>query len=130
MDHDDRVDKVWFAGVHSDVGGGYPEHQLSDVTLTYMVEKMRAAGMVVREPDEIDEGSLPRGIGAEDIACAPDPLAQMHQHKVSGKGARIICVIDGGKPSRMTPLVSETVSERMQADSSYSIGDMFDWQFV
>jgi len=130
MDHDDRVREVWFAGVHSDIGGGYAEHQLSDVTLVYMVEQMRAAGIVVREPGEIDEGSLPRGIGAEDIACAPDPLAEMHQHKAAGKGARIICVIDGGKPSRITPLVSETVRQRMRADPSYDIGDMFDWQFV
>jgi len=130
MDHDDRVREVWFAGVHSDVGGGYAEHQLSDVTLAYMVEQMRAAGIVVREPREIDEDSLPRGIGTEDIACAPDPLAEMHQHKVSGKGARIICVIDGGTPSRITPLISDTVRERMRADASYNIGEMFDWQFV
>jgi len=130
MDHDDRVREVWFAGVHSDVGGGYAEHQLSDVTLAYMVEQMLAAGIVVRGPGEIDEGSLPRGIGAEDIAYAPDPLAEMHQHKVAGKGVRIICVIDGGKPSRITPLVSDTVRERMRADPSYKIGDMFDWQFV
>ena len=130
MDHDDRVREVWFAGVHSDVGGGYVEHQLSDVTLTDMVEQIRAAGFVVRDPGEIDERSLPTGIGAEDIACNPDPLAEMHQHKIAGKGARTICVIDGGKPSRITPLVSNTVRERMRADSSYDIGDMFDWQFV
>jgi hypothetical protein len=130
MDHDDRVREVWYAGVHSDVGGGYAEHQLSDVTLTDMVEQIRAAGFVVREPGEIDERSLPTGIGAEDIACDPDPLAEMHHHKVAGRGARVICVIDGGKPSRTTPLVSNTVQERMRADPSYDIGDMFDWEFV
>ncbi len=130
MDHDDRVQEVWFAGVHSDVGGGYAEHQLSDVTLTYMVEQMRAVGIVVREPEEIDEDNLPRGIGAEDIACAPDPLAEMHQHKVAGRGVRTICVIDGGKPSRITPLVSNTVRERMRADPNYDIGELFDWEFV
>jgi uncharacterized protein (DUF2235 family) len=130
MDHDDRVREIWFAGVHSDVGGGYPEHQLSDVTLADMVEQMRAAGIVVREPGDIDERSLPRGIGAEDIACDPDPLAEMHHHKVAGKGVRIICVIEGGRPSRITPWVSDTVRERMGADPSYDIGNMFDWQFV
>ena len=130
MDHDDRVHEIWFAGVHSDVGGGYAEHQLSDVTLAYMVEHMRAAGIVVREPGEIDERSLPAGIGAEDIACDPDPLAEMHHHKIAGRGARTICVIDGGRPSRIPPLVSDTVRQRMRADPSYDIGDMFDWQFI
>ena len=100
------------------------------MTLTDMVEQLRGAGIILREPEAIAEHSLPRGIGAEDIACNPDPLAQMHQHKVSGKGARVICVIDQGKPCRITPLVSDTVRERMHADPNYQIGDMFDWQFV
>jgi uncharacterized protein (DUF2235 family) len=28
--------QVWFAGAHSDVGGGYPEHGLSDIALAWM----------------------------------------------------------------------------------------------
>ena len=28
--------QVWFAGVHSDIGGGYPAHGLSDLTLAWM----------------------------------------------------------------------------------------------
>jgi hypothetical protein len=54
----------------------------------------------------------------------------MHQHKVAGRGVRIISVVEEGKPSRITPLVSSTVRERMRTDPSYNIGDMFDWQFV
>ena len=33
------LEQVWFAGVHSDVGGGYPESDLSDVPLQWMTEK-------------------------------------------------------------------------------------------
>jgi Uncharacterized alpha/beta hydrolase domain (DUF2235) len=33
---DQELKQVWFAGVHSDVGGGYPEHGTSDVTLAWM----------------------------------------------------------------------------------------------
>jgi hypothetical protein len=29
--------QVWFSGSHSDVGGGYPDHDLSDITLIWMV---------------------------------------------------------------------------------------------
>lgn len=33
------LEQVWFAGVHSDVGGGYPESGLSDIALNWMIEK-------------------------------------------------------------------------------------------
>ncbi|UGX92814.1 DUF2235 domain-containing protein [Bradyrhizobium barranii subsp. barranii] len=34
------VKEVWFAGVHSDIGGGYPESTLSFVPLVWMVEQL------------------------------------------------------------------------------------------
>jgi uncharacterized protein (DUF2235 family) len=34
---DKRVLQMWFAGVHSDVGGGYENHGLSDVALKWMI---------------------------------------------------------------------------------------------
>ena len=43
------VEQVWFAGVHSDVGGGYPEPQLSDVALEWMLQKAKGAGLALDE---------------------------------------------------------------------------------
>ena len=37
-DADPRVTQRWFAGVHCDVGGGYPETELADITLKWMVD--------------------------------------------------------------------------------------------
>jgi hypothetical protein len=42
---DPRLDQVWFAGVHSNVGGGYPKHGMSLVTLDWMMSQARAAGL-------------------------------------------------------------------------------------
>lgn len=36
---DPRVLQVWFAGVHSDVGGGYRESRLSDIPLRWMIDR-------------------------------------------------------------------------------------------
>ena len=36
----DRIEQVWFAGVHSDVGGGYSMYQLALVSLDWMIEKV------------------------------------------------------------------------------------------
>ena len=42
---EDRVNQVWFAGVHSDVGGGYNECGLSDITLQWMIDKAYGHGV-------------------------------------------------------------------------------------
>lgn len=38
--NDSRIKEVWFAGVHSDVGGGYPEDDLAHVPLTWMIGEL------------------------------------------------------------------------------------------
>ena len=38
-----RIEQVWFPGVHSDVGGGYPEYTLALVPLDWMLTKVEAA---------------------------------------------------------------------------------------
>ena len=35
-----ELKQVWFAGVHSDVGGGYPEHGTSDIPLAWMASEV------------------------------------------------------------------------------------------
>jgi uncharacterized protein (DUF2235 family) len=39
------VEQVYFTGVHCDVGGGYPECGLSDITLSWMMGKAKALGL-------------------------------------------------------------------------------------
>jgi uncharacterized protein (DUF2235 family) len=49
--HDDSgiLDQRWFAGVHSDVGGGYPDCSLADITLWWMADRARAAGLALKD---------------------------------------------------------------------------------
>ena len=45
-----RIDEVWFAGVHSDVGGSYLDPpSLGDITLNWMAEGARKAGLEFRD---------------------------------------------------------------------------------
>lgn len=41
------MEQVWFAGVHSNVGGWYDNRDLSSIPLVWMIEKARAVGMKV-----------------------------------------------------------------------------------
>ena len=61
------LEQVWFAGVHSDVGGWYDERGLSNIALQWMLGKARACGMHLDE----DALRLPRHRG--------DPLGKMHR---------------------------------------------------
>ena len=45
--------QLWFAGVHSDVGGGYDERGLADITLGWMLEQAQAQGLALK-PDAFD----------------------------------------------------------------------------
>jgi uncharacterized protein (DUF2235 family) len=39
------VEQRWFAGAHSNVGGGYPDARLSDLALEWMAERAAACGL-------------------------------------------------------------------------------------
>ena len=41
----DRLQQVWFAGMHSDVGGGYPDDALAHVPLEWMIAEAKATGL-------------------------------------------------------------------------------------
>lgn len=41
-----NVVQEWFAGVHSNVGGGYSDHSLSDIPLISMIERAKKLGLV------------------------------------------------------------------------------------
>lgn len=43
---DAKVDEVWFAGAHADVGGGYLNGLLSGVSLNWMIGKLKGSGLL------------------------------------------------------------------------------------
>ena len=63
--NDSRVRQVWFAGVHSDVGGGYTARGLPDITLKWMVGCAYQHGL--------------RAKGSSMAALKPNPLGEIHE---------------------------------------------------
>jgi uncharacterized protein (DUF2235 family) len=39
------IEQIWFTGSHSDIGGGYAERDLSDITLQWMISKALEQGL-------------------------------------------------------------------------------------
>lgn len=46
-----NVEQVWFAGVHSNVGGGYPKQGMSLVTLDWVMQKAQQNGLRILADD-------------------------------------------------------------------------------
>lgn len=44
-DVDDRINQIWFSGVHSDVGGGYADCRQSDIALRWMIDRAYEHGV-------------------------------------------------------------------------------------
>ncbi|MBH5396353.1 DUF2235 domain-containing protein [Bradyrhizobium sp. CNPSo 4010] len=47
----ERITQVWFAGVHANVGGGYPDDSLAHIPLYWIMEEARACGLSFKESD-------------------------------------------------------------------------------
>jgi uncharacterized protein (DUF2235 family) len=80
------VKQAWFAGVHSDIGGGYPEKEsgLSKFPLLWMIEEARGKGLAVHT-ETINH--LAKGApqpGSRFTYVAPDALSALHDSMTSG----------------------------------------------
>jgi hypothetical protein len=53
-----QVKQVWFAGVHSNVGGGYPKDSLSYISLDWMMSKANKCGLVFLDSKWKSYGSI------------------------------------------------------------------------
>jgi len=103
---DKRVREVWFAGVHSDVGGGYSERGLSDITLRWMIDRAHELGL--------------RFLATKMHKLKDDPQAQIHE---SYEG--LWQTFGTRKRSMVTSaLVHDSVRVRIEGPAKYNPGNL------
>jgi uncharacterized protein (DUF2235 family) len=101
-----QVEQVWFTGVHSDVGGGYPERALAEITLRWMADRARSCGLT------FDDGRF----GTD----ALNPMGKLHEsrtmlYKLLPPFVRAIGAKDVAHES-----VASSAVKRHKTDSAYS----------
>ncbi len=97
------VEQVWFAGVHSDVGGGYPKKHHSDIAFKWMVDKAVSHGIKIKK----DHG----------YKFQPDCTKKIHDsYKIffGPKGRRAASATE-----IHCPKVHASVRDKLQARKSY-----------
>jgi hypothetical protein len=107
----DRIQEVWFAGVHSDVGGGYPDSALALVPLVWMAEQ--AVTQRAGQPSNTGLRFIPGAI--ENFRAAASALGPRHD---SRSGLSVLYRYDPrriaeDKSSGGPPVVHHSVAEKM-----------------
>lgn len=72
LDPKEKMKQVWFVGVHTDVGGGYKEQDLSNITLKWMIKEAKAKGLIIYNKSEVYENLM---------ASVPDINGTMHNEQ-------------------------------------------------
>ena len=109
-----NVEQVWFAGVHSDVGGCYREKGLGDVAFLWMEEKAEGCGLPF---DREYISSL----------IEPNVLGTLHNSMSLGWALLIPLVRRMGDPDYLNEDLHPAVVERYDSDSGYSPSNLSDY---
>lgn len=91
------IKQVWFCGMHTDVGGGYCEQQLSDIPLTWMIQEAKEHGLLIYP--------------SHNVTLNPDPDGLMHDSR-SGISRLYRRRIRSWDSERGKPTVHESVTLR------------------
>ena len=111
------VEEVWFPGVHSDIGGGYPHDALGRISLEFMIEKIKAHVSSLNGYSlQFDDAKV-----NETIATLPD--VRFHFHGLGYKKAlRKICVQNNDKPcDALQPNIHSSVFDLQNDHEVYSV---------
>jgi uncharacterized protein (DUF2235 family) len=60
-----HIEQVWFPGSHADVGGGWPDCELSDIALLWMAERVRATTTLAIDIEKLKRESAPNHLGIQ-----------------------------------------------------------------
>ncbi len=125
------LEQVWFAGVHSDIGGGYQDVGLSEIALLWMAEKARSCELAFK-PDRLvpTTTNLDDAAHREGIQVAPNYRGTVHNSRkgiyllqpaydrrlAGDNGARV----DGGA-------LASSAKTRYDEDERYRPPALSDW---
>jgi len=125
---DERISEVWFAGGHSDIGGGYWFDGLSDICLKFMMDNI-VNELTILSIEEVNYSllSIPDSqetIEFDDLFIKPLVDGKIHQKTFSYghsliHATRSVRVNVNEQISSHLPIVHHSVAQRVQQVSGY-----------
>lgn len=111
--HPERISQVWFAGAHSDVGGGYAQDALAYVSLAWMMQEAQRAGLRFK-PGALAEVQATANLHGE-LHDSRSGLARYYRYAPRELAA--LCDDDYNKVHIARPKVHQSVLARIEAQS-------------
>lgn len=111
VSQDQSMKQVWFCGMHTDVGGGYPEQGLADITLTWMVREAKENGLAIYSDHDVSINPNPDGIMHDSRGGF---LTQFYRKKTRTWDAS-----SHGKPVVYQSVLDRTLNEQNRKDPPY-----------
>ncbi|CAO3351107.1 DUF2235 domain-containing protein [Azospirillum palustre] len=107
-----RMEQRWFAGCHSNVGGGYDDDRLSDIALKWMMEHAEGCGLAI-DPIWVPEVSPDNALGVivDSYARFLDGVGEL----VQPRHYRPVCVLPFSEEN-----LHESVPQRAASDAGYA----------
>ncbi len=102
MNAEKRIEEIWFPGVHADVGGGYANRDLADITLQFMRNRLKDHEIGLLPPEK-------------KIAPKPDGLIHTHEKSPISKELRKVQV--KGEQSTKVRIHKSSLDRRREVSS-------------
>ncbi|MBM6551065.1 T6SS phospholipase effector Tle1-like catalytic domain-containing protein [Marinomonas ostreistagni] len=131
LNHDGRVLELWFAGVHSDVGGGYSKDGIGDIALQTLIDWIEShTNQINYQTVHSVKTHTPTSNNTRWsalLAIEPKHLGKIHYQNRTlttwrnlTLAPRHCCVLEQGQPSQtLTPLWHPSVAQRIQSHLDY-----------
>ncbi|WP_175577562.1 T6SS phospholipase effector Tle1-like catalytic domain-containing protein [Photobacterium proteolyticum] len=146
MNHQDNIQEVWFPGVHSNIGGGYKQSGLSDITLDFMLNAGKNHDLEFLSVKDIPNNNL-QGIDQhgdmitidrDDILYSPNSKGKLHKHKEFWRkgikkfimAPRDVVVVKNNIVSNQLPIVHYSAIERMNHKRKYKPYSLLDEDYL
>ncbi|MCF6246856.1 MAG: DUF2235 domain-containing protein [Desulfobacula sp.] len=129
MNHETRVNEIWFPGVHADIGGGYDQDGLSDNTLQFMLDRAKeyglsfydtAAQIPLKNLTGRDHKDDKVTIEVSDVEIHSNIEGKIHTHDENWRdftntlAPRDACVVKNNIPTNMAYQVHISAKQRME----------------
>ncbi|MEA2155551.1 MAG: hypothetical protein QOE11_1691, partial [Solirubrobacteraceae bacterium] len=120
------LEQVWFSGVHSDVGGGYPDPALAEIPLLWMVANARRRNLVF-EPGHfaVQAKATSHESRCKGEQVAPDPLGAIHESRTGPY--RLLPSFQRQLADRDGQSASSSARHRLEANIGYESSSLAGW---
>ncbi len=105
------VKQVWFCGMHTDVGGGYKEQELSDIALDWMISEATQFGLRIYSNHKVQLKPEPDGFMHDSRGTW---LTRLYRRRIRSWNADL-----RGKPAVHESVLKRTLSKRNDTTSPY-----------